>query len=87
MEREEERNSRIAVGGPDILTLRNISVLAAGAAGVLRPRCVYLQAGVPPRSKQRGGSAAGERVALQWVGHGTRPYTCCEAPYGKGHTQ
>ena len=35
---EGERNRRIAVGGPDILSLRNISVLAAGAAGVRRPR-------------------------------------------------
>ena len=39
--RPSEGNSRIAVGGPDVLTLRSISVLAAGAAGVKRPRCVY----------------------------------------------
>ena len=37
-EREYERNTRIAVGGPDILSLRNIAVLAAGAAGVRKPR-------------------------------------------------
>lgn len=32
--RPEERNRRIAVGGPDILTLRQIVLLAASAAGV-----------------------------------------------------
>lgn len=38
-ERDEEQNSRFSVGGPDILSMRDISVMAAGAAGVLRPRC------------------------------------------------
>ena len=39
LERPEEAGKVIPVGGPDVLTYRQIAVLAAGAAGVTRPRC------------------------------------------------
>ncbi len=39
LERPEEAGKVILVGGPDVLTYRQIAVLAAGAAGVTRPRC------------------------------------------------
>ena len=38
LERPEEAGKVIPVGGPDVLTYRQIAVLAAGAAGVDRPR-------------------------------------------------
>lgn len=39
LDRPEEAGKVIPVGGPDVLTYRQIAVLAAGAAGVTRPRC------------------------------------------------
>ena len=44
LERSEERNRRIAVGGPDVYTFRQIALLAAHAAGVSRLRCRHLTA-------------------------------------------
>jgi hypothetical protein len=38
VERPAEANVSIAVGGPDVLTFRQIAVLAAGATGVPQPR-------------------------------------------------
>jgi hypothetical protein len=39
LERPEERNMRIEVGGPDVLSFRQIALLAAQAAGVKNLRC------------------------------------------------
>lgn len=41
LERPEEANTRIAVGGPDSFTFRHIVLLAANAAGVQRIRCAH----------------------------------------------
>lgn len=41
LERPEERNVRIDVGGPDVLSFRQIALLAAQAAGVRNLRCTY----------------------------------------------
>ena len=38
LERPQDAGQVIPVGGPDVLTYRQIAVLAAGAAGVKRPR-------------------------------------------------
>jgi uncharacterized protein YbjT (DUF2867 family) len=42
LERPEERNTRIDVGGPDVLSFRQIALLAAQAAGVKNLRCTNL---------------------------------------------
>jgi hypothetical protein len=39
LERPEERNTRIDIGGPDVLSFRQIALLAAQAAGVSNLRC------------------------------------------------
>lgn len=41
LEKPEEAGKVIPVGGPDVLTYRQIAVLAAGAAGVDRPRSAF----------------------------------------------
>lgn len=43
LERPEERNTRIDVGGPDVLSFRQIALLAAQAAGVRNLRCRHSQ--------------------------------------------
>lgn len=45
LEKESERNVRIAVGGPDVLTLRQIGLLAAYVVGGRRLRSSFASAG------------------------------------------
>ena len=65
LERPQERNTRLAVGGPDVLSYRDIAVLAAGAAGVQKPRCAMPVAHALPRIVQVCNCEMGRPFGLQ----------------------